>query len=145
MKVAEVQLSYKPEIKPSQREKIASSETAYKLLRPFYEDYMEHREVFFVILLNRNNKVLGVFKLSEGGVAGTVADSKLLYQAAILANASAIILSHNHPSGSTMPSEADRRLTRDIINAGKLFDIKILDHLIMTEEGYLSFADEGLI
>jgi len=145
MKIAEVELSYKPKVKASDREKISDSSSAHKILKPFYENFMEHREVAFAILLNRGNKVLGVFKLSEGGVSSTVIDAKILYQAAVLANASAIILSHNHPSGELRPSEADRRLTKDIIDAGKLFDIEVLDHLIVTEEAYISMADECLM
>lgn len=143
MKVSEVQLSYKSEVKPSDRVKVNSSEGAYNTLKPFYNEVIEHREASYVLLLSRANKVLGVFKLSEGGTSGTTMDSKLLFQSAILANASAVILSHNHPAGSLKPSVSDRRVTDKLVEVGKLLDIPVLDHLILTSEGYYSFADEG--
>ena len=87
-KLAEVQLSYKTKVKPSERHKISSSESAYKILLPFYEEVMEYKEVAYALLMNRANKVLGVFKLSEGGTCGTIMDAKILYQSAILSNAS---------------------------------------------------------
>lgn len=145
MKVAEVQLTYKTNVKSSERYKINDSKSADKLLRPFYDDYMEHREASFAILLSRANKVLGVIRLSEGGVSGTVIDVKVLFQSAILSNASAIIISHNHPSGNITASKADLSLTKKITAAGKLLDINLLDSLIITDEGYYSLADDGLI
>ena len=145
MKVAEVQLTYKTNIKSSEREKINDSKSTDKLLRPFYDDYMEHREASFAVLLSRANRVLGVIRLSEGGVSGTVIDVKILFQSAILSNASGIIISHNHPSGNLTASSADLSLTKKIAAAGKLLDIQLLDHLIITDEGYYSLADEGLI
>jgi DNA repair protein RadC len=94
---------------------------------------------------NRANKVLGIFELSTGGVSGTVADPKLIFAAALKVAASGLILSHNHPSGNLQPSQADIDLTRKIKEAGKLLEIQLLDHIILTTEGYYSFADEGLI
>lgn len=87
--------------------------------------------------------MLGIFLASTGGLAGTVCDPKVVFQAALKANASSIILAHNHPSGELIPSEADRQLTRKLVQAGELLDIKVCDHLILTEEGYCSMADEG--
>lgn len=95
------------------------------------------------MLLNRAYKVLGVFEVSTGGVTGTVADPKAIFSAALKANPCCIFLSHNHPSGSLKPSLADEELTKRIIQAGNLLDIKVLDHIIVTNETYFSFADEG--
>jgi DNA repair protein RadC len=89
--------------------------------------------------------VLGIFEVSSGGVTGTVADPKLIFVAALKANACAIVISHNHPSGNLKPSQQDEQLTQKINQAGKFLDIKLLDHIIVTSEGYYSFADEGLI
>ncbi|RYY22608.1 MAG: DNA repair protein, partial [Sphingobacteriaceae bacterium] len=98
-----------------------------------------------VMLLNRANRVLGVYLVSSGGVAGTICDPKLVFQAALKANASTLILAHNHPSGNLNPSEADIKLTRKLVEAGKLLELPVCDHLILSEEGYLSMADEGLM
>lgn len=106
---------------------------------------MEFIEQFKVILLNRAHRVLGVFDLSTGGTSGTIAEPKLVFASSILRNASAIIIAHNHPSGNLKPSTADIDLTKKLKEAGKLLDIPVLDHLIVTSEGYFSFADEGMI
>ena len=90
-----------------------------------------------VLCLNRANKVLGWAKIGQGGISGTVADPKVIFQIALKANASSIILAHNHPS------EADNKLTRKIKNAGELLDLPVLDHIILIDDGYYSFADEG--
>ena len=144
-KVAEVQLTYKTKVKPSERAKVQSSISAVDILRPFYGDDIEYIEKMYVIYLNRANKVLGVNLLSSGGTSQTVCDPKMIFQGAILANASAIILSHNHPSGTLKPSEADINLTKKIKQGCELFDIALLDHVIVTPEHYFSFADEGII
>lgn len=94
------------------------------------------------MLLNSANRVLGVMEVSSGGVAGTVADPKVIFAAAL--KCSALILAHNHPSGNLRPSQADTNLTKRLVNGGELLDIAVLDHLIITEDDYLSFADEGL-
>jgi DNA repair protein RadC len=96
-------------------------------------------------LLNRCNRVLGIYELSSSGITGTVADVRLITTAALKANAVAIFLSHNLPSGKLKPSRADEELTRKIKEAGKYLDIQVLDHVIVTSEGYYSFADEGMI
>lgn len=97
------------------------------------------------MFLNRANKVLGILEASSGGISGTVADPRLVFVAALKANASNIIISHNHPSGNLNPSKADEELTQKIKQAGQLLDIKLFDHIIVTSEGYYSFADEGLM
>ena len=144
--VSEIQLSYKTKVKPSQRPKILSSKDAYNiLLESWDDDKLEFVEQFKVLLLNRANRVLGVCKISTGGVSGTVADPKLIFAAAINANASAIILAHNHPSGQLKPSSADINLTKKIKEGGQFLEIPVLDHIIVTSESYYSFADEGLL
>ena len=95
--------------------------------------------------MNRNNKVLGIFEASTGGMAGTVADPKLIFSTALKACASYVILSHNHPSGNLKPSQADIALTQKLKQAGSFLEIEVLDHVILSNEGYYSFADEGLL
>lgn len=144
--VAEIQLTYKSKVKASERPKIANSKDAYELfLENWDSTKIEFVEQFKVMLTNRANKVLGIFELSNGGVSGTVADPKLIFAAAIKANACGLILAHNHPSGTTQPSQSDISLTRKIKEGGKLLEIQLLDHIIVTLESHFSFADEGLI
>ena len=100
---------------------------------------------FKVLYLNRGNKVIAIYELSTGGLTGTVADPRLVYVTALKLNATAIILSHNHPSGNLNPSNADKMLTEKIKAAGKMLDIHVSDHIILTSEAYFSFADEGLL
>jgi DNA repair protein RadC len=98
-----------------------------------------------VIFLNRANKIKHFEIVSKGGIAGTVADPRIILKKAILEEASSIILSHNHPSGNVKPSKADEDITQKIKQAAALIDIKVLDHIIVSDEGYFSFADEGLL
>lgn len=143
--VAEVELVYRTRIKPSSRPQVISSKDAHKILMNSWDDsIIELQEQFKVLLMNRANKVLGIYLASSGGVSSTIADVKLILLVALKANASKIILSHNHPSGSLKPSPEDIKLTRKITEAGKLLEIKVLDHLIVTTEGYYSFQDEGV-
>jgi DNA repair protein RadC len=142
-RVSEVQLTYKSKIKASERPKITSSRQVYDLLRPFFEEHMEYRELCYAVYLNTANRVLGVVKVSEGGCSGTVVDSKILFQGALLCAANAIILAHNHPSGSLRPSDNDISLTKKILAAGQVLSIPLLDHIILTDEGYYSFVDEN--
>lgn len=144
--VAEIQLSYKSNVKHSQRPRITGSKDAYEVLLQCWDNTkIDLLEQFKVIFTNRGNKVLGVMEVSSGGIAGTVADSRLIFAAAIKALATGIIISHNHPSGNLTPSQADIDLTRKIKEGGKLLEIQLLDHIIVTSEGYYSFADEGII
>ena len=103
------------------------------------------QEEFKVMLLNRGNKVIGVYEASSGGLTGTVADPRLILAAALKSLAVSIILSHNHPSGNLKPSRADEELTQKIKVAAAYHDIKVMDHIIITSEGYYSFANEGLL
>lgn len=142
--VAEIQLIYKSNVKPSLRPKITGSKDAYNVLVENWDSSkIEFVEQFKVMLLNRANKVLGIFEVSSGGSTGTVADPKLIFAAAIKTNTCGIIMAHNHPSGNLRPSQADIDLTKKMKEGGKLLEIQILDHLILTTEGYYSFADEG--
>jgi DNA repair protein RadC len=105
----------------------------------------ETKEFFVAVYLNQSNKVLGYDKISEGGITGTIADPRIIFKNALDNNAVKIILCHNHPSGSLKPSEADIKLTDKLIEAGKFLDIKIADHIIVSDTGYFSFANEGIM
>ena len=141
----EITISYKDNVKASERVKILTPQSSYSHLKPFYTECMEHHEESYVLFLNRANKVLGVSLISKGGMAETVMDVKIILQTALKAHASGIILSHNHPSGNLHPSEPDKRITSKIKEACKFLDLNLLDHIIVTEESYYSFVDEGLI
>jgi DNA repair protein RadC len=146
MIAAEVELIYKSKVKASERPVIASSKDAYTvLIKCWDEGKLEFVEQFKILLLNRANKVLGVYNVSSGGVSGTVADPKQIFAAALKANASGLVIAHNHPSGNLKPSRQDEQLTSKMKEAGSFLDIKVLDHLIVTSEAYYSFADEGLL
>ncbi len=125
------------------RTKITCSADGYDAIRPHLLD-LSH-EQFWILLLNRANEVIRPFQISVGGVSGTVADPKLIFKAAIEHLASAIILVHNHPSGNLTPSQADKDLTKKVVEAGRLLDVPVLDHLIFGDNGYFSFADEGMM
>ena len=144
--VAEIELIYKSKVKASQRPLISSSLDAYNVLKDLWEEgKMDLVEQFKVLFLNRANRVLCVFNVSSGGITGTVADPRIIFTAALKLNAVSLILSHNHPSGSLKPSRQDEELTGKIKAAGAFLDIKVLDHVILSSEGYYSFADEGLL
>jgi DNA repair protein RadC len=130
------------ESEPKKREKITLSSDVYELMRPYLWD--AHREEFWVVMLNRANEVIRTEKISEGGVAGTIADPKLIFKTALDHLASAIILVHNHPSGNLKPSQADVELTKKLKQAGNFLEIAVLDHVIFTDNGYYSFVDEGI-
>lgn len=141
---SEVKATYSPKVRPSERPRIASSYDAYNILKFMYADNMEYCESFVIMLLNRANKVIGCNVVSIGGLSQILVDVKKIFQVALVANASSIILSHNHPSGNTQPSEEDIRLTEKIKQGAKLLDLNIIDHIILCAENkYYSFADEG--
>ena len=144
--VAEVQLSYRSKVSAKDRPMVRNSQDTYDILMQIWDqDTLELAESFKVLFLNRANRVMGVYSLSHGGMTGTVADPKLVFIAALKAAACNIILAHNHPSGNLTPSSADISLTEKMVQAGKFLDINVLDHLIVTSDGYLSFADDGLM
>lgn len=142
----QVKLQLVKEGNPLLRENIKSSADIFPILKKIHSqngnDIQEH---FYVLLLNRNNKVVGYHLASIGGMTGTVADPKVIISSALLCGAVCIILCHNHPSGSLKPSRADEQLTLKLKEAANLFDITVLDHLIITDSGYYSFADEGIL
>lgn len=144
--VAELELVYKSKVKPSQRPQVSSSRDIYKLLLGLWNpDKIEMLEEFKVLFLNRANKVLGVMDIASGGITGCVADPRIILAAAVKANSVNIVMAHNHPSGSIKPSRADEQLTQKIKEAARWMDITVLDHLIITDGEYYSFADEGLL
>ncbi len=123
--------------------KITSSRNVFELLHPSIGD-LPHEE-FWIVFLNNSNKVIGRIPLSKGGLTATVVDVRLLFKRALELRATAIILGHNHPSGSLKPSTADKNITKKIKEAGEVLDVKLLDHLIVTQKSYYSFADEGML
>jgi DNA repair protein RadC len=145
--ISEVQLIYKSKVKASDRMKITCSGDAHKIFMDSWNpDTLEYVEEFKILLMNRSNSVLGILEISKGGISGTVTDIRVIFVAAIKANASGIIVCHNHPSGNLNPSQSDTKITQKIKEAGNLMDIQLLDHLILTMDGsYYSFADNGLL
>lgn len=121
--------------------KVTGPEDAYQLMRQYFER-LDH-EQFWVMMLNRANHVIGTYCVSQGGMAATVVDVKIIMRKALEKNAQVLILAHNHPSGNMMPSAQDDSLTRRIVEAAKLFEIPVLDHLIITDAGYYSYRDSG--
>lgn len=144
--VGEVQLMYKTSVKQSTLTKIDSSQVCYKVFIQIWdENKIQHFEQSKILMLNKANKVIGMYEVSSGGVDSTVVDLRMIFSAALLANATAIILAHNHPSGNLTPSQSDIDLTHRIRNAGQIMNIGLIDHLIITTEGYYSFAEQGLL
>jgi DNA repair protein RadC len=125
--------------------KIANSRMSADFIRQFYLDDLEIFESFFIVLLNRQNMTIGWAKISQGGVAGTVVDPIVVAKYAVDTLSSSVILAHNHPSGNLNPSQADKDLTKRITKGLELFGIRVLDHIILTKDSYLSMQDEGLM
>ncbi len=142
--IAEIKISYSHIVKPSNQVKVTSSQDVYNYVLPLWKD-IDYRESFAILLLSRNMKVLGLSWVSLGGISGTVVDPKIIFQTALKSSSSGIILLHNHPSSNTNPSDADLKITTKIKDGGKLLDIDVPDHIILTSESYLSMADEGYI
>lgn len=144
--VAEIEISYKPKVCLSTRPKITGSEDAYLILMDTWDkSKLEFVEQFKVMLLNRANRVLGICTLTTGSSTGTIADPKLVFAVALKANATNVILAHNHPSGTLEPSKSDSDITRKMKAAGEFLELKVLDHLIVSIEGFYSFATEGTL
>ncbi len=123
--------------------KITSSKAVFELMQPIIGE-LPHEE-FWVLYLNNSNKVMYKTQISKGGITGTVVDTRIIYKTALEHGATSIILVHNHPSGTLVASEADKQITRKLKEAGKHLDIPVLDHVIVTEKSYFSFADEGIL
>jgi DNA repair protein RadC len=130
-------------MQPSEKTPVKSSETVYRLFSPRLGD-LEHEE-FWLLMLNRANRVLGRYKVSQGGLSGTVIDTRIILKKALDNLASSIIICHNHPSGNKQPSDSDVKITKKLKKAAEMLEIKLLDHVIIADKSYFSFADEGLI
>ncbi|GHU83289.1 DNA repair protein [Bacteroidia bacterium] len=143
--VSEVKLTYHPGVKASERVQVRCSKDIYRFLvgGAFDEGTIEHRESFKVLLLNSSSRILGVYSASEGGIDQTIVDARLVMQAALLSNATRIVLCHNHPSGLLRPSGNDDTLTRRMGSICHIMGIEMVDHLIISPESYYSYADEG--
>lgn len=145
-KVAEVELSYKNRVPYKDRKKVFSSKDTYNLLVNNHDDdTIDYTETFKVLYLNQASQVVGCFTLSQGGITATCVDVRNVMQGALLTNAVAIVLGHNHPSGNVRPSKEDDRITNQVSKAGELLNIKVLDHIIFTREDFYSYNDEGRI
>ena len=146
--VSEIDIVYKKKVncKVSERPLIRSSSDVYEILLHYWDkDKIDLIEEFKVLFLNRSNRVLQIYNVSSGGITGTVADPRLILAAALKVASCSIMLAHNHPSTSLKPSKADEELTSKIKYAAQFHDIKVLDHVIVSSEGYYSFADEGVL
>ncbi|MGB5417831.1 RadC family protein [Algibacter sp.] len=126
-----------------EKRKITSSASVFELMQPIIGE-LEHEE-FWIIYVNNSNKVLQKNQLSKGGITGTLVDVRLVLKNALEVGATGLVLAHNHPSGTLKPSEADKQITQKLKSAAQSLDIKVLDHLIITEKAYFSFADESLL
>lgn len=142
--IAEVQITYSHKVKPSEQIKITGSSDIYNHVRFNWPD-IDYVESFAVLLLSRGMKILGLKYISKGGTSGTVVDAKIFFQTALLAHSSSIALVHNHPSGQLIPSAADLKITKKLKDGGEFLDITVVDHLIISSEGYYSMADEGVL
>ncbi|MCB9251692.1 MAG: DNA repair protein RadC [Flavobacteriales bacterium] len=141
--IAAIELGSRRKLNEAVKNKILSSVNASEILIPIVADKLY--EEFWILNLNRANALISFRQISEGGITGTVVDIRRIFKLALEENATSIILAHNHPSGNLSPSEADKNLTRKVKNAGEIMDIPVRDHLIISSNGYFSFADEGLM
>lgn len=139
----EIKITYKRKFK--HYGKIRSSLDAYNLALEVLGDGIEYKEYFYLIALNNANEVLGVKKISEGGITATLVDVRIVFQTLLKAHAVGYIVFHNHPSGTLIASQSDKLLTKKLQKAGETLEIKMLDHLIATPKAYFSFADENLL
>jgi DNA repair protein RadC len=144
MQVAEIRVSYSNT--NVERIKVANSQILYNLILWQWDlDLIEFQEEVKIVLLNRANIVLGIYEMSKGGTSGTIVDIKIILGIALKCNASSIVITHNHPSGSLEPSCSDKETTKKLKEACKILDLNLLDHLIITSEGYYSFSDNNIL
>ncbi|GAA4203255.1 JAB domain-containing protein [Pedobacter jeongneungensis] len=144
--VSEIKVSYQPGFKVSDRPKVTSSNPAYQIFNAHWDhDVIEMTEQFYVLMLNNAGHVLGIQQISSGSSNGTLVDPKLVFAVALKTFCASLILAHNHPSQLLVPSEQDLMLTKKLVEAGKLLDVQVLDHLIVGKYGYYSFKDEGIM
>lgn len=144
-KIKEIQISYKEQPLKYGKNTISSSIDAAEILFELWDkNTISFKESFKVLLLNNSNRIKGIYELSQGGITGTLVDVRILFSVILKSLSVGIILAHNHPSGKLIPSEADKQLTNKIKRASNLFDVKILDHIILAPDGsYYSFSDYG--
>jgi DNA repair protein RadC len=141
-----VQLRYVYEIDPMDLPKVHDSNMVMNTIWHMFEPFVGHHEEFHVVLMNAQFRILGYYPMSIGGLTGTVVDIRMLLQAVILSNCSCITIAHNHPSGTLKPSEADKKITRQVKEACDIMNIRLLDHVIITpNKSYYSFAEAGLV
>lgn len=140
-KVSELEISYKRKTYG----KVKDSETLYNYIKPMYDIKMDMQEIFTVILLDHGLNILGHYTISQGGLVSTIVDTRLIFGVALKGLATQIAIVHNHPTGNLRPSEEDIRITKKVAEIGKLLDIRLLDHIIITSEHFYSFADNGQI
>lgn len=145
MKIPEIKISLKVDkFKKSELTSITSSKQGYEIFRTLFNaDTIDWLEESIILCLNRSNRVLGYYKLSSGGTAGTMMDPKVIFTIALNCSASAIIVAHNHPSGNLTPSQPDIKTTGNIKKLGDMMGITLLDHIIVTDEGFYSFSDDN--
>lgn len=147
LQAAEVQLIYKSNVPVAKRVQVRTSQEAFNLLWDYWDkETIEHHEEFKILLLNNKNVVLGIAEISKGGITSTVIDPRIILQHALKTHATGIILAHNHPSSNPVPSESDVEITKRLVEAGNVMEIKVYDHIILCADGtYFSLADEGRI
>lgn len=143
MIIKEYSLTYKR--KNVDIDNLSSSNLVDSIARNIFKDFINIYECFYIFLMDNQNDIKGFVKISQGGITGTNVDIRLIAKYAIETLATKVILVHNHPSGALMPSREDKTLTQNVSKALELFDIRVVDHLILTEDDYYSFSDEGLI
>lgn len=144
-KIPQVRLAYVSDYSVEHPKILSSSDVAKFIRSTYAEGEIEYRECFKVVYLNRSNKILGFQTVSEGGTAASVVDNKMIFTGALLANAHAIVLCHNHPSGTLKPSPEDDNVTNKATMVGKYLGIEVFDHVIVTKNGFYSYNDEGRI
>ena len=146
-KVNEIKISYREHTRISEAPQLTSSRDVAKLLHQNWDvDTLALKESFKILLLNNSNRVKGIYQVSDGGITGTVVDLRILFAVVLKTTSTGICLAHNHPSGNLKPSQPDKQLTQKIKRAAALFDIKVLDHVIIVPNGdYYSFADNGML
>lgn len=143
--VSEFSIKYEKNFSFESLPKMLFSSSCVKVLREVWADDLNHIERFYMLGLNRANQIVNVSLISMGGVASALVDGKVLFQKALLSNSSSMIIAHNHPSGQCFPSESDKAITRKLVEFGKMIDLQVLDHIILTENSFYSFTDEGLL
>jgi DNA repair protein RadC len=145
-KVTEVDLIYRNKVKPKNRTFITNSQDAYSVLKRVWDkNKIDLVEQFKIVLLDHRNACLGVSDVASGGMTNCIVDSKIVFATALKSKATKIILAHNHPTGNLTPSTSDLNITKKLVTGGQYLDIEVLEHIIMTSQGYYSMADNGLI